>query len=309
MKIATTTADFIWYTAPWDISSALLLMADAGFKYVDISLGTAMKPNSPMCGDGWETWADDIGNTAARLGLTFVQAHSSDTVYDKGEKRDYLTSMIERQLLICEKLGVPGIVVHGIPKPQGEREDFMVKNTEFYRDLLKTSEKTGVMIYTENTCRQNCPTYYIFNGDDANELCSRVNHELFGVCWDTGHAHVHGTEQYSSIITMGKNLKALHIHDNYGVADVHIQPYAGNLCFDAVLKGLVDAKYTGPFTLEAYCAPVPANFCFCNRKPFVKDGVVYDKALMPPISIMLRSERLMLDTARFMLEAYGCYED
>lgn len=309
MRIATTTGDFLWYADPADISGALTMLADSGFKYADLNLSGAFFPESPLCSDNWEKWADDIGETAARLGMTLVQAHSSDTVYDKGELRDYRTSIIEREIEICRKLGIPGMVVHGICKANGEREDFMEKNTELYKELLVTAEKGNVTIYTENTCRQNNPAYYIFEGSDVNELCERVNHPLFGACWDIGHAHCHGVDQYKELTTMNKNLKALHVHDNYAVADVHIQPYGGNCCYDAILKALVDIDFKGCFTLEAFCAPVASNFCFCNRKPFVKDGVVYDKVLMPPIDIKIRSERLMLDTTRFMLEAYGCYED
>ena len=309
MKIATTTGDFCDYEKEYDISAILPLMKESGFKHVDVNLSGAFKPDSPLCGDGWKSWAYDIKNTGERLGMDFVQAHSSDTVYDRGEKRGYLTSMIERELEVCEILGVPGVVVHGICKKDGGREEFMEKNTELYRELLKTAEKTGVAIYTENTCHKNAPSYHLFEGEDMNELVERVDHPLFGAVWDIGHAHVEGVDQYKAIMTMGRNLRALHVHDNFGVADVHIQPYAGNLCYDAILNGLVDSGYKGCFTLEAFSMPSPQTFCFCNRKSFEKDGRVYNRLGMPPVSIKIRSERLMHDVAQFMLEAYDCYEE
>ncbi|MBQ3176576.1 MAG: sugar phosphate isomerase/epimerase [Clostridia bacterium] len=304
MKIATTTGDFLGYTKPGDISSALTLLADAGFRYADINLSDLVFYGSPLCGDSWEAWAEDIGNTAARLGIGLVQAHASDSVYDRGAHREYRTSMIERELWICGKLGIPAIVVHGLSKAGGEREDFMETNAAFYGELLATAEKTGVTVCTENTCRQNAPTYYLFDGKDLNELCARVNHPLFGACWDVGHGHCHGVDVYEVVTTLGKNLKVLHVHDNYATADLHIQPYAGNFCYDALLQGLKDSGYAGCFTLEAFCTPVAANFCFCNRKAFVKDGVTYNKVQMPPVSFKIRSERLMLDTVQWMLDAY-----
>jgi len=311
MRVATTTFDFSGYVNHRTANAAdiLAMLADSGCKYVDFSLALSDVPGSPLLEDGWEKWVNDIGNISARLGLKLIQSHSSDTVYEYGEKRDYLTSIIKREIEVCGMLGIGGIVVHGIEKANGEREEVMEKNTEFYKELLPLAEKNGVEIYTENTCTANCPTYYLFDGKDMNELCERVNHPLFGACWDVGHGHVQGVDQYKEITTMGKNLKALHVHDNYGVADIHIQPYGGNVCYDALIKGLVDIDYKGYFTLEALCAPVSDRFCFCNRKPFEKDGVVYDKALMPPLALKIRSERLMLDTVRFMLEAYDCYED
>ena len=61
--------------------------------------------------------------------------------------------------------------------------------------------------------------------------------------------------------------------------------------------------------MEAFSMPSPQTFCFCNRKSFEKDGRVYNRLGMPPVSIKIRSERLMHDVAQFMLEAYDCYEE
>lgn len=89
MKIATTTGDFLGYTKPGDISGALTLLADAGFRYADINLSDLVFHGSPLCGDSWEAWAEDIGNTAARLGIGLVQAHASDSVYDRGAQGEF----------------------------------------------------------------------------------------------------------------------------------------------------------------------------------------------------------------------------
>ena len=72
-------------------------------------------------------------------------------------------------------LGIPGMVVHGICRPNGTREEFMEANAKFYGELLPKAEATGVKIYTENTCRQNCPTYFLFEGADFNELRARLD--------------------------------------------------------------------------------------------------------------------------------------
>lgn len=309
MKIATTTGDFREYASLADIPALLTFLADSGFRYADLNLDCAFYEGSPLCSNNWEQWTYEIGNTAARLGIGLVQAHSSDTAYEYGERRDYLTSIIEREIAICGKLGVGQMVVHAVYTHQGERDDFMVKNTELYKSLMPAAEKENVGICTENTCLGNCPHYYLFTAEDLNELCAKVDHPLFGVCWDVGHGHWHHVDPYETIMALGKNLKALHVHDNFGDYDRHIQPYAGNFCFDALLKGLQDSGYAGCFTLEAFCTPVASGFCNCSRKPFVKEGVVYDKALMPPVSFKIRSERLMLDTVRWMLDAYGLADE
>lgn len=129
MKIATTTGDFLGYVTPGDVCGTLVLLAESGAKHIDLDFGSAIVEGAPLCDDSWEQYLYDIGNTAARLGLDFVQAHCTDSAYEHGEERERRMAMLRRQLMICKMLGIPGTVVHGICKWEGEREDFMVKNT------------------------------------------------------------------------------------------------------------------------------------------------------------------------------------
>ena len=310
MKIATTTGDFKDYVAKDDIPQAIRLLAECGFKHIDVSLDSAYFEGSKMLSDGWEKWAEDIKRTGDELGVDLVQAHASNSAYAPGENRDYCMKMLRREMRICQMLGIPGMVVHGICKAHGDREDFMVKNAEMYGELLPTAEQTGVRIYTENTCRHTCPTYYLYDGADLNELRSRLgNHPLFGFCWDVGHANCQGVDQYKCIKDMGDGLLAVHIHDNDGCRDLHLQPYSGGTCYDAIIKGLLDINFSGPFTLEALSIPVAPTFCFCNRKHFNQSGEGSDRLWLPPIEFKMRGEKLMYDMTRWMLESYDCFED
>ena len=310
MRIATTTGDFRDYVAKDDIPQAIRLLAECGFRHIDVSLDGAYFKGSRMLSDGWEKWAEEIKRTGEECGVDFVQAHASNSAYEQGENRAYCMEMLRREMRICQMLGVPGMVVHGICKPNGEREEFMAKNAEMYGELLPMAEETGVRIYTENTCRQNCPTYYLFDGADLNELRSRLgNHPLFGVCWDVGHANCHGVDQYKCITEMGEGLMAVHIHDNDGCRDLHLQPYSGGTDYDAIIKGLLDINFKGPFTLEALSLPVAPTFCFCNRKRFTQKGDECDRLWLPPIEFKKRGEKLMYDMTRWMLESYDCFEE
>ena len=171
---------------------------------------------------------------------------------------------------------------------------------------MKAAEETGVAVYAENTCAKNNPTCFLLESRDMNELRDRMNnHPLFGLCWDVGHAHIQGVDQYKAILDMGDGLKAVHIHDNLG-KDTHGQPYSGSCAYDPIVKGLVDSGYNGYFTLEANSIPAPAGFI--GRKPLVLDGAVCDRLLTLPLSLKLRSESLMHDIARYMLESYDVYE-
>ncbi len=310
MKIATTTGDFCDYVAKDDIPQAVRLLAKCGFRHIDVSLDSAYFNGSKMCGDEWEKWAAEILETGRELGVDFVQAHAINSAYAPGPDRDSRMEMLRRQMRICAMLGIPGMVVHAICKPNGDREDFMEKNAQMYGELLHTAEETGVRIYTENTCTANCPTYYLYEGKDFNELRERLgNHPLFGCCWDVGHANVQGVNQYKCITDMGDGLMAVHIHDNDGRRDLHLQPYSGGTCYDAIINGLLDIEFKGPFTLEAFCVPVAQSFYFCGRKHFKEKGPAFDRLGMPPLEFKLRSEAMMLDLTRYMLETYSCFEE
>ena len=310
MKIATTTEDFFGFLPKEDVSQAVRLIVQCGFRHIDISLANACFENAPMCSDGWEDWTMDILRTGKELGVDFVQSHASGAIYEHGPAREKRMDILKRQMRICQMLGIPTMVVHAVFAENISRDDFMKANVEMYSELLQTSEETGVKVLTENSCSSVCPTYYILEGKDFNELRERLGrHPMFGCCWDVGHANIENVDQYKCITDMGDGLMAVHIHDNDGKCDFHSQPYTGNTGYDAILNGLLDIDYKGYFTMEAYSIPIPGTFYYCQRKRFTQKGENCDRLYMLPMELKLKSEALLFDTARFMLETYNCYEE
>ena len=308
MKIATTTGDLRAYFGCDGVAEATKLLAQCGFKHIDVSMYHNFGENTALCSDRWEAWAEDILRAGSEAGVDFVQAHGSDGCFFPGEEREHRIEILKRELRICKMLGIPKIVVHGVCRSDGSREEFMTENTRFYRELMPTAEETGVCVCTENTCRQNMPTYFIFEGNDFNELRERMdNHPLFGCCWDVGHANCHGVDQYKCIMELGDGLKAVHIHDTNFGRDAHMMPFQGSVSYDAVINGLLDSGFDRYFTLES--ATPPVSFEFSRRKPFKTKGPDFERLSTLPIEFKLRSEKFMLDVARYMLETYHCFEE
>lgn len=308
MKIASTTGDFAEYLTTDDIAEATRLLAQCGFKHIDVLMYSGFREGSALRSDNWREWAENIRRTGSELGVDFVQAHGSNCCFAPGDERDRRIEILKRELRVCQMLGIPRIVVHAIWRRDGGRDEFMAENTRFYRELLTTAEETGVCVCTENTCRQNLPSYFIFDGDDFNELRHRLDdHPLFGCCWDVGHANCHPVDQYRSIMAMGDGLKAVHIHDNNFGADAHLAPFEGSVNYDAVINGLLDVGFKGYFTLESYAFPVPPMFC--KRKSFTEKGPAFERLTTLPLEFKMRSEKLMLDVVRYMLNAYDCLEE
>lgn len=315
MILATTTGDFFRYVPhTLDIKSILPLLKESGFRYIDLNFYEAIYDASPICGENWLEWAEEAAAAADSLDMKYVQCHGSNMCYKDDPEYEYRKELIRREMHICKRLGIPNIVVHALFRKGGSREDFIRENTELYRELLKFSEETGVAVCTENTCETNCPTYFLFTASDFHALDASIGrHPLFGICWDVGHAHIQAVDQYKEMTELGNRLLAVHIHDNLGARqspafmDMHMQPYSGSCGYDAIVKALIDMHFPGPFTLEANSIPEPAGFI--GRKPFEKDGVVYDKLVMLPLSFKIRSESLMYDIAKHMLECYGCFDE
>jgi len=250
----------------------------------------------------------EAAQTAQNMGCDFIQAHASDTVWETGLHREESIGFIQREFEACAMLGIPQIVVHAIYAKGNTWREFRRANQQMYETLLPCAEKNGVSILLENGCRQNCGGMYHLHS--AGLLLTLIEdlkqHPLVGICWDVGHAHLQGCDQYAEIMELGSHLKAMHIHDNLGDRDVHLQPFTGNCAYDPIVKGLVDCGYQGYFTMEANSIPSPQGFI--GRHGFSLNQKNYNKLVRLPLALKQQSERLMYETGRYMLEQYQCFE-
>ncbi len=310
MKLATTTADFRGYAKT--IAETVRLFADTGFKHLDLNLYRENHPGSPFLagGDGWKKIVDDAGAAAAEIGADFCQAHSPDGLLFAGkEQRDNLLLSTRRSIVACAMLGIKNIVVHAGVNPAFTSDEFKRHNRDFYRELFDALEKHGVNALIENGCETNSPHYRLRTGAEMKEFLEFVGHPLLHACWDTGHAHLRGMDQYESIITLGEDLRALHIQDNFGNCDSHTAPFCGTCNFDQVLQGLLDAGYGGAFAFEAGNLMRNHQEWPNFRQPWEHDGKTVTTLLDVPLHLKRQTVTLMHAIGKHMLEQYGCFED
>ena len=57
------------------VYSCVRILAEAGFKVQDMNFHDCSNFPTPLLTDKWESWVDDIGNTAAKYGVEFSQSH------------------------------------------------------------------------------------------------------------------------------------------------------------------------------------------------------------------------------------------
>jgi len=312
MKIATTTLDYlesgIWAQTP---AEAVELFKDTGFRYLDFSFGYIQRDcNSPffLKGDGWKKEAYDAANVAAKYGFEFVLAHASINHEDYaagGERQERAILSLKNSIAACGMLGIPDIVIHGYLYGKDDQAAFEA-NECFYEKFSEELEKYNVYGLIEN-------------GGNAEYLLEAIKvskNPRMKAVWDVGHANITGMSQYENITTLGEQLRAVHIHDNFGHVysdklefkdiDTHMAPFAGTCNYDEIIQGLLDAEYKGYFTLEA-CNAMRwhESYTWNPRKLWSRDS----RLLNPPTELRVAAEKLLYQTAKTMLETYHCFEE
>ena len=304
MKIATTTGDFGFYCKTDE--ERIRELHRAGFRYIDLSM-YGFTPECEYMQDNWREAVYKIKNLADELGMKFVQAHSQggNPLSDDPCHVDFLLKATLRSIEICEILGIKNTVVHCGSADGISKEEWFVKNKEFYEKLFPTMERCGVNVLCENSTKSNMgDKYYINTGKDVREFVKYVNHPLFHACWDTGHANCEGS-QYDEIMALGDELYAIHYNDNHGLKDDHVAPFLGRLNHDEVMTALIDVGFKGYFTLECDSSLIKYNQWTGVRRRF--EG---NQRLREPQLFMQRHiDAMMYDTSKWMLESYGVFEE
>ncbi|MGI6634722.1 MAG: sugar phosphate isomerase/epimerase family protein [Christensenellales bacterium] len=289
---------------------ALSAIRQSGFRYIDFDVKQAMADNPELWGCRVRRYLEDSGICAP-------QAHSPifNPLLPENRAR---WSTFENSLLFCKAAGIPQAVVHPGAIDGNSRAEFFENNIAFYRSLIPACEQTGVDVLIENIGNPADP-YFLASGADLAEMVDGVNHPLFTACWDVGHAnHFWSAEssQYASLLALGSRLTALHVHDNCGYfpvgerhnrIDMHTFPYASlysNVNFDAVIKGLCDIGYQGTFNFEVI-AGNPRRYV----SPFLINGREENRLRMLPIEVFVHLYRALYEAGKYMLSAYGVFEE
>ena len=301
MLLATTTEDFAPYTDSHE--ERVRYLYEAGFRYVDLSL-YHVKEGDPLFGDEWREAAEALLAYAEGLGMRFVQSHAP-AVNCLGSEEDFEQGIkaVSRAIEICGALGIPTTVTHAGYRPSLDEAGWREGNLRFYRTLLPLAEESGVRLLVENSAHANLKGYYLYSGSELRRFYDEVNHPNFGVCWDTGHANMEGT-QYDEILALGDALAAIHFHDNHGEKDEHLIPLMGNMNVDEVMHALIDVGFSGPFTFEATSSLHPPRSPGGKRRPFSADT----RMGKPTLAMQKAAERLLCVTGEEILSAYGLFE-
>ena len=301
MKIATTIGEVKGYTST--PAEAVKMYEGTGFRHLDYNFYDVLKEGDPFMADGWQEMILEAKEAAQALNMDFVQAHAPNCKICGGDtQREILAT--QRSIEACGMLGIKNMVIHsgfltGFTYPD-DMPAYCRANEPFFRALIPAMEKHGVSILFENTTEKHCRggRFFPIYARDLNEMIAFMDHPLFDAAWDVGHANMDDIDHAAEIMEMGKNLRAIHVHDNFGDKDIHLAPFEGTMDFDNLMRGLIDSGFAGYFTLEA-----------TRFFPYKRKTELTGKLAHPSKEVKKAALRLMYLTCKDILSAYGVYED
>ena len=251
---------------------------NCGFDTLDLNIDHALSPHFVEKGVATELsnlpleqmleYYRPVKEAAEKYGITIAMAHAIFPLHctEHPEFDEHLLQMVIKQLNVCQYLGIPALVVH--PITLADREAEWQMNMKLYTALIPHARECGVTVCLENLFTWQRSHAVRGACADPNEACRYIDtlnemagEELFGFCFDVGHANILSSNIYQDLKILGKRVKVLHIHDNDAVQDRHCIPYtykaAGNknsTDWEGFLKGLQEIGYEGPLNFETFAA-------------------------------------------------------
>jgi len=182
------------------------------------------------------------------------------------EERAERMEQMKRTIYAASILGCKNWVIHPL-MPCGLNDDG--KDTEkstwdinlnFMQKLLTFAKEHSVII-----CFENMPfkSFSISKPEKILKFVKTINDSSFKICLDTGHISVfENLAVGDEVRRLGKEICALHIHDNRVSSDLHLMPYFGVIDWKDFAKSLKDIGYTGNFDLETMPPKTLPDFIF-----------------------------------------------
>ncbi|MEI6578825.1 MAG: sugar phosphate isomerase/epimerase family protein [Eubacteriales bacterium] len=230
------------------------MLAEIGYDCIDYSM-FGSKTESPLFGDDFEKYASELKHIADESGICFNQTHAPFPSYKTGndEYNKKTLPQIIRSIIITSILGAKHVIVH----PTALRENQKDFNINFFNNLIPVCKEYNVVVAIENMFGSNQNNGQIIanvcsTGEDFCEYLDALDSRYFTACLDTGHAGLVGETAASMVRTLGHDrLKALHVHDNNHLKDIHTLPFTQSLNWQDITAALKEINYTGDFTFEA----------------------------------------------------------
>lgn len=176
-----------------------------------------------------------------KQGLEILFAHLSydhiNDLWQEGEDGDRLIREYKNDLDNLKKCGINMVISH--LTSHFEAPKYSELGLKRIRDLAAYAKNLDMKIAFENTKIKGYMEYVLSN----------IKEENVGFCLDSGHLHAHFNDEFNFDIVKNR-IFAVHLHDNFGKSDEHLNPFDGNINWDFIIDKLIECNYNGPITME-----------------------------------------------------------
>lgn len=202
--------------------------------------------------------------SAKNHGLYFSQVHEPIKFSNHNliDDYDFLINSAKHSIKITEILEAKYLVVHPYQIYYGvNKYEYRELNIKYFKEIGLYAAKHNVVICIEN--KPDNTEFGIAKGicsisqdlvATIEELNKFMKEERFAACFDVGHANLLRVDIKEEILTLGKYLKVVHLHDNNTGGDMHQIPYTfhGSLNWKLLLHGLREINYRGTLSFETH---------------------------------------------------------
>ena len=240
------------------------------YDYVDYSMYDKMFVQNPIFSKSTKEWQNHFKNQRKIIegeGLEVSQVHcifppdfSDPVTHVRDYVNDYELDYYKKELESANILGAPFAVVHhlanGYLSADDKKSITFEKNVVFYSKILPTAREFGVKIAIEDLFARDSSSPFgykkshIGTADEMVEFIDLMCDDHIVGCLDVGHMNMFDVPCDKAVRTLGNRLKVLHLHDNYGRADLHLPPLYGNIDWLALKNALDDIGYNGVYSME-----------------------------------------------------------
>lgn len=231
----------------------------AGFTAFDFFVGLD-EEDSFLHAENYKDALLEIKQKTNESGIVFNQTHAPFRYSLEMLNGTVLFEHTVKALEISAILGAKICVVHPIHHMQylGHEEEIFSINMEYYKKLLPYAKEYGVKIGVENMyqrhpIRGNLSFDTCSTADEFIRYIDTLDDEYAVACLDLGHVVIPDSALSPADFIRalgGDRLKALHVHDNDYVNDLHVLPYHGRLDWNGITAALSQINYEGDLTYE-----------------------------------------------------------
>lgn len=231
---------------------------DAGFDAVDPAFFTPEIVRIIESPSGLE-YAEKLRKITEDSGLYIGQCHA--ILCPSPDRWERTIEITLKTLPFAAKMGAIYPVVHPIcpldfrdPLIRAADAELFELNRKMFSRLVPAAEECGLNILIENLfadgpCRDAVPCYSS-HARELNELMDAFP-GLY-ICFDSGHAAITGQEPADMVRALGNRVKALHLHGNDRIQDLHLTPFeTTDMGWELFCSALSEIGYSGTISLEA----------------------------------------------------------